>query len=71
MFISSSKQRHNLTYLNKRQNQDAIKNRFMCWGALLTPHHAGTAPSEFPLKAQLLQFVGGHYLSFDYHFTHG
>jgi hypothetical protein len=64
MFIIASKQRYDLTYLNKRQTQDALD-------ALLTPHHAGTAPSEFPLKAQLLQFVGGHYLSFDYHFTHG
>jgi hypothetical protein len=64
MFIIASKQRYDLTYLNKRQTQDALD-------ALLTPDNAGTAPSEFPLKAQLLQFVGGHYLSFDYHFTHG
>jgi hypothetical protein len=38
---------------------------------LLPPHHAGTAPSEFSLKAQLLQFVGGHHPSFDDHFTDG
>jgi hypothetical protein len=38
---------------------------FMCWSASSTPDNAGTAPSKFPLKTQLLQFLGGHYLSFD------